>query len=131
MKIEHLALNVADPDGMVDWYGKHFGMKLVRSVPGPARTRFLADDSGTVIEIYNNPPDQVPDYRAMDPLLLHLAFFSDDPAADAARLVEAGATLVSETVLDDGSLVVMTRDPWGLAVQLCKRTRPLLDSSSS
>jgi catechol 2,3-dioxygenase-like lactoylglutathione lyase family enzyme len=126
MKIEHFALNVADPDGMVDWYGNHLSMKLVRSVPGPACTRFLADDAGTVLEIYHNPPDQVPDYWAMDPLILHLAFTSSDPAADAARLIDAGASLVGETRLDDGSLLIMIRDPWGLAIQLCRRTRALL-----
>ena len=131
MKIEHFALNVADPDGMVDWYGTHFGMKLVRSVPGPACTRFLADDAGNVLEIYHNPPGEVPDYRSMNPLLLHLAFDSRDPAADAARLIADGASLEGETRLDDGSLLVMVRDPWGLAIQLCRRTHPLIGADAA
>lgn len=126
MKIEHFALNVADPDGMVDWYGNHLAMKLVRSVPGPSRTRFLADGGGNVLEIYHNPPDQVPDYSSMDPLILHVAFTSEDPQADAARLTAAGACVVGETRLDDGSLLIMVRDPWGLAIQLCKRAQPLV-----
>jgi catechol 2,3-dioxygenase-like lactoylglutathione lyase family enzyme len=130
MKIEHFALNVADPDGMVDWYGNHLSMKLVRSVPGTACTRFLADEAGSILEIYHNPPDEVPDYWAMDPLILHLAFTSSDPAADAARLIDAGAALVGETRLDDGSLLIMIRDPWGLAIQLCRRTRALLGSGA-
>jgi hypothetical protein len=66
----------------------------------------------------------------MDPLILHLAFTSDDPAADAARLIDAGAALVGETRLDDGSLLIMIRDPWGLAIQLCRRTRALLGSGA-
>lgn len=130
MKIEHFAFNVADPDAMTSWYGKHFGMKLVRSGPPPANARFLADEAGGILEIYNNPPDQVPHYASMDPLLLHLAFTSADPEADAARLIAGGATFHSETRMDDGSLLILVRDPWGLAVQLCRRAQPLLGQNA-
>jgi glyoxylase I family protein len=130
MKIEHFAFNVADPDAMTAWYAKHFDMKLVRSGPPPANARFLADEVGGILEIYHNPPDQVPDYASMDPLLLHLAFTSADPAADAARLIADGATFHSETRMNDGSLLILVRDPWGLAVQLCHRAQPLLGASA-
>src|SRR5262249_45002677 len=43
MDIEHMALNVPDPVAMADWYTEHLGMRVVRSVPGPPHTRFLAD----------------------------------------------------------------------------------------
>ena len=65
----------------------------------------------------------------MDPLILHLAFESVNPAADAKRLIEAGARWVEEAHLDDGSHLVMLRDPWGLALQVCKRGKPLLHAS--
>jgi glyoxylase I family protein len=127
MKIEHIACNVSDPVAMADWYGKHFGLRVVRHVPGPANTHFLADDGGsTVLEIYCNPPDQVPDYASMDPLLLHLAFVSADPVSDSERLSAAGAKFVSELHLPDGSHIMMLRDPWGLAFQLCRRSVPLV-----
>lgn len=127
MKIEHVALNVAEPNEMGAWYVEHLGMTLVRALDVPPFTRFLADDSGMVmIELYNNPPDAVPDYAAMDPLLLHLAFVSSDPARDMAILIEAGATLVDDLHLADGSHLVMLRDPWGLALQLCKRGIPMV-----
>ena len=88
---------------------------------------FLADDSKRVmIEIYKNPTDEVPDYRTMNPLILHLAFVSDDPSIDKERLLKAGASQVSDDRLDDGSHLVMLRDPWGLALQLCKRAMPML-----
>ena len=126
-KIEHMALNVADPVAMAAWYEEHLGFSVVRHIEGPAQTHFLADNSGSMlIEIYNNPPEQVPNYDRMDPLQLHLAVVSNDPAGDAERLVAARATRVDELRMEDGSHLVMLRDPWGLALQLCKRARPML-----
>lgn len=126
-KLEHIALNVADPVAMAGWYVKHLGFSVVRYIEGPAQTHFLGDLSGNIlVEIYHNPPGQVPDYATMDPLLLHLAVVSHDPAGDAEKLVAAGATHVAELTTDDGSHLVMLRDPWGLALQLCERARPML-----
>ncbi len=127
MKIEHVAYNVSDPVAMAAWYGKHLGLIVARHIPVPNQTHFLADDLGsTVIEIYCNPPDQVPAYHSMDPLLLHLAFVSADPSSDSTRLIAAGASFVSELQTADGSNLIMLRDPWGLALQLCQRSVPLV-----
>ena len=127
MKLEHLALNVADPRAMAAWYCQHVGLGIAHSIPDAPYTHFLADSSGKVLlEIYCNPPDQVPAYADMDPLLLHIAFVSADPDTDAQTLVAAGATLVQDLHLDDGSHVVMLRDPWGLALQLCRRAVSML-----
>jgi glyoxylase I family protein len=131
MKIEHLAFNVREPEAMAAWYGEHFSLRVVRHIPQPAQTHFLADDAATILEIYCNPADQVPDYASMDPLILHLAFASTDPTSDAKRLIAAGATFVEEIRTADGSLLVMLRDPWGLALQLCQRTRPLIDPAQT
>jgi glyoxylase I family protein len=129
MRLEHLALNVADPVAMAAWYGEHLQLKIVRRIADAPYTHFLADNAGTMLlEVYNNPPDQVPAYAEMDPLLLHVAFVSEDPATDKAALLAAGATLVDEQRFDDGSHLVMMRDPWGLALQLCKRGVPMLSS---
>ena len=126
MKIEHFALNVADPVRMVEWYVKNLGFKLIRSMTEPPYTHFIADSSGVnMLEIYNNPPDQVPVYAEMDPLQVHVAFVSEDPVADRDSLVAAGAMMVDDLHLDDGSHLVMLRDPWGLAIQLCKRGVPM------
>ena len=127
MKIEHFALNVSEPVAMTDWYVQHLGLTLIKQMAEAPFTTFLADDSGRVmIEIYNNPADQVPAYQTLDPLILHLAFVSTNPAADKERLLQAGASLQSETDLADGTQLVMLRDPWGLAIQLCKRATPML-----
>jgi glyoxylase I family protein len=127
MKLEHFALNVSDPVAMAMWYVEHLRLTTVRQLEDAPYTHFLADSSGTImLEIYNNPPDQVPLYAEMDPLLLHVAFVSEDPESDKVALLSAGANLVEELHFEDGSHLVMLRDPWGLAIQLCKRAVPML-----
>ncbi len=127
MKIEHVALNVANPAEVAHWYAENMGMSIAKASDTAPFMHFLADSSGDImIELYCNPADQVPAYDNMDPLLLHLAFVSDDPAADMERLQKAGATVVEEKHLEDGSHLVMMRDPWGLALQLCRRSKPML-----
>jgi glyoxylase I family protein len=130
LNVEHLACNVSDPAAMAAWYVEHLGMRIVRRLPTAPHIHFLADASGrVVIEIYCNAADPVPDYASMHPLRFHVAFAADDPDAARAALVAAGATFVDEQTLADGSRLMMLRDPWGLAVQLCKRTTPLLPGS--
>lgn len=127
MKIEHIAINVENPLSMSDWYVNHLGLKVVRQLEEAPYTTFLADNSGRVmVEIYNNPANQVPDYRNMNPLILHLAFVSEQPEQDKKKLQEAGASLVTDDLLDDGSHIVMMRDPWGFPIQFCKRAVPML-----
>ena len=127
MKLEHFALNVEDPIAMANWYCDHLGLKIARQKEDSPFTTFLLDDSNTVmLEIYKNPAAEVPIYGDMNPLVIHVAFVSDDPAADKKRLQDAGATLVSDHQMNDGSHLVMMRDPWGLAIQFCKRGEPML-----
>lgn len=127
MKIEHFAINVSQPNELATWYVENCGMSIARKHDKHPYTHFLADSSGSVLfEIYNNPADEVPDYRSMNPLLLHLAFVSADPEADRARLEKAGATFAEEVKLEDGTHLVMLRDPWGFCIQLCKRAIPML-----
>lgn len=128
MKLEHVAFNVSDPHAIADWYVNHLGFRLARKNNVPPFVTFIADDSGKVMLEFCNDPlaEFVPDYANMNTLLLHIALVSDEPHADQARLVNAGATFVSERKLDNGSLLIMLRDPWGLALQLCKRNSPLL-----
>jgi glyoxylase I family protein len=127
LNVEHIALNVSAPVAMAAWYVEHLGMRIVRKTDAPPHIHFLADAKGrVVIEFYSNPVDQIPDYASMHPMRLHLAFASPDPDAARTALVAAGATYVEEMSLADGSRLLMLRDPWGLAIQLCARATPLL-----
>jgi catechol 2,3-dioxygenase-like lactoylglutathione lyase family enzyme len=128
MNIEHVALNVSDPVGMADWYTRHLGMRIVRSVSEPPHTRFLADQSGrVVVEIYHQTKAAVPDYFALDPMVLHLAFSAADVHGVRERLLAAGARSAGEvTTTPAGDELAMLRDPWGVSIQLVKRAQPLL-----
>ena len=128
MRIEHMAFNVPDPVAMTQWYEQHLGMKTVRSSGPPHHMRFVADASGqTMLELYRNPKASVPDYRTIDPLVMHLAFHVDDVAGTRAGLLKAGATAEGEiTRTDSGDELAMLRDPWGFAIQLVNRAVPML-----
>jgi glyoxylase I family protein len=127
MKLEHFALNVEDPIAMSKWYVTNLGLTIVRQQEKSPFMTFLADSSRRImIEIYKNAAVEVPPYRDMNPLLVHIAFVSEDPEKDKNRLTGAGATCENEQKLEDGSHLVMMRDPWGLALQLCKRGSPML-----
>ena len=127
MKLEHFAVNVENPVEMAQWYVKNLGLKIVRKQDAAPFTHFLSDDSGRImIEIYINPPNEIPPYQNMNPLLLHLAFVSESPESDKNRLLECAATFHSEVRGDDGTHLIMMRDPWGLAFQLCRRGKPML-----
>jgi hypothetical protein len=49
---------------------------------------------------------------------------SENAENDKKRLVESGATFELEVQLEDGSHIVMLRDPWGMPLQLCQRANP-------
>jgi catechol 2,3-dioxygenase-like lactoylglutathione lyase family enzyme len=125
VKFEHFALNVPDPRAMAAWYVAHVGFVVLRASDTGSLAHFLGDDTGRVcFEIYHNPAAPIPDYAAQAPLTFHFAVFSSDAPALRARLVAAGATLLTEDTLPDGSVLVMLRDPWGVALQLCQRAAP-------
>ena len=128
VRLEHIGLNVADPVKAARWYVDNLGMKVLREGPAPANARFLGDANGNMmLELYHNPPEAVPNYAAMDPLLLHVAFMVDDVEAMRSKLIAAGATAVDEvTTTPAGDKLAMLRDPWGLAIQFVRRGDPML-----
>ena len=129
MYFEHTALNVPDPRAMAAWYVQHCGLHIVRSIDKPPYMHFLADASGRVIlEIYNNPIAPVPDYSQQHHLILHVAYAVEDAGKAKDKLLEVGATLISDSgVAEDNTRLVMLRDPWGIALQLCQRGTPLIE----
>lgn len=119
MKLEHIGFNVAEPQKVMDWWCANLGFTQTH----PA---FVVDSTGQMaIEFYRNDAAPIPDYTAISPLTLHIAFLSEGVDADAARLVAAGATLL-ETVHKPGFDMAMLRDPFGLAIQFVTRGTPIL-----
>jgi hypothetical protein len=76
------------------------------------------------MELYTNASVVMPDYARMPASSFHVAFVSEDPRTTQSRLEIAGATTLSDEILADGSIVVTLRDPWGVPIQFCKRSRP-------
>ena len=127
LPIEHVAFNVSDAVAMAAWYVKNLGMRVLRKSDGPPHIHFIGDaKNASVLEIYSDPTDPAPDYASQHPLRVHVAFAAEDMDAAKSALLEAGATFVDERQLPDGSRLMMLRDPWGLALQLAKRPKPLL-----
>lgn len=124
MNLEHAAINVTDALAWSQWYVNHLGFTILRQQKQAPFTTFMADGNGMMLEVYSNPKAAVPDYASMHPLILHFAFVSTDPEADCERLKNAGATFVEEVKTDDGSHLIMMRDPWAVCLQLCKRGTP-------
>ncbi len=128
MKLEHVAFNVNHPREMAQWYAQNLDMKIVRADPEPPYIRFLADKAGqSMIEFYNNPAVTAPDYGAIDPLVLHIAFAVVDIEATRDRLIAAGATAVNEIVTHpSGDKMAFLRDPWRMTIQLILRQKSLI-----
>ena len=127
VRFEHIGINVQDPVRMADWWVKNLDMKIKRKGEPPVSMHFLSDaEENMMIEIYHNPPDAVPDYASMDPLLLHIAFKVDDVKAMQEKLIAAGATLQAYQVNPDGDEILILRDPWGVPIQFVKRADVML-----
>jgi glyoxylase I family protein len=128
MKIEHIACQVEDPPASARWYVQHLGLTVKRSQADRPFMHFLADDGDAVmLEFYNNPKASVPDYRAIDPLVFHIAFQTDDVEGTRRRLIAAGATPEGDIQRTaGGDTLAMLRDPWGLPIQLAHRADPMI-----
>jgi glyoxylase I family protein len=128
MNLEHVGFNVPAPAEAAQWYCQNLDMTVARKFGPPAFGHFLMDACGRMmLEFYRNPAAPVPDYRALNALVLHVAFQVSDVAAVRARLLKAGATAEGEvTVNDIGDQFAMVRDPWGFAIQLVRRAQPML-----
>jgi glyoxylase I family protein len=125
MKFEHYAINVEDSVAVADWYVANCGMKIEVAQRVPPFMRFLSDSTGrVVIELYTNPAAPIPDYASRNHLEYHLAFAVEDLNAEHDRLKAAGCSFIEEVKPGDGSRLVMLRDPFGMALQLCQRAKP-------
>ncbi len=126
MKFEHFAINVPDAVAQARWYVRNLGFKVVRSRADAPFTHFLADETGrVVVELYSNRSAKIPEYATQHPLVFHFAVVAVDAKAECARLEKEGATLFLEEPQPDGSMLIMMRDPWNVALQLCQRANPM------
>lgn len=125
MVFEHIALNVTNIKDIKDWYVANLGLRVVSEQTKAPFMTFFADTSGRVIlELYHRPEEEITDFKTIHPLTFHLAFVSQNAVTDKLRLLDKGASFVEEITKEDGSHLVMLRDPWGMPLQLCRRAQP-------
>ncbi|CAN5545113.1 hypothetical protein BH24DEI1_BH24DEI1_16380 [soil metagenome] len=126
MKLEHVALNVPDAQAAAAWYQTHLNCRVVKASSASPYIHFLADEAGSMLELYSNPAAPMPDYAVQDPVTLHLAFLAQDIAGERERLLAAGARADGDIdTTPAGDQIAFLRDPWGVTLQLVKRVQPL------
>jgi predicted enzyme related to lactoylglutathione lyase len=122
MTFEHFALNVVDINGVVNWYCTHLGLTIANQQKVSPFMTFLADSTDrVVIEFYKREDELAEDFSNSHPLTFHVAFVSENADEDKQRLLKTGASFFEEIFKEDGSHLVMLRDPWGMPLQLCQR----------
>jgi glyoxylase I family protein len=127
MKLEHVAINVPDAQAFVKWYADNLGMRVVLANSASPFMHFIADEAGSMLEIYSNPAAPMPDYPNVHPMNLHIAFSSSDIEADRARLLAAGAEAVGEiSTTPAGDKLAFFRGPQAVPFQLVQRKKPLI-----
>jgi glyoxylase I family protein len=127
MKLEHVAINVPDAQEFVKWFADNLGMRVVLSNNTSPFMHFIADEAGSMLEIYSNPAAPMPDYANIHPTNLHLAFSSSDIESDRARLLAAGAEAFGEiTNTPAGDKLAFFRGPQSVPFQLVQRKKPLI-----
>jgi glyoxylase I family protein len=129
VRFEHIALNVQDPAAMAKWYCENLGMQIKVSKDVPAPSRFISDAHGNMMfELYHQDDKPFNDLQKLDSSSLHIAFTVDDVYGTCSRLKNAGAFVVNPParLADAGVELCMLRDPWGLAIQIIKRDKPML-----
>jgi uncharacterized glyoxalase superfamily protein PhnB len=103
-------------------------MTIVKGSDKPPFAHFIADKTGRLaIEIYKNDSAKIINFKSKHPLEFHFAFMVKNAEEIKNNLIKAGATLEEELNLDDGSHLVMLRDPFGVPLQLCQRGVPMMD----
>jgi glyoxylase I family protein len=127
MRFEHTAYNVPEPVNQVKWYVENLGMKVLRANETAPFVHFISDSENRLtLEFYHSPNGPVPNYFEINVWTQHIAFNSSDIYAEIARLELAGAKQDGMMVeFPNGDQVVFIRDPWGLTLQLVKRTTAL------
>ena len=123
--IEHIGLTVTDPVAMAEWYRDVLGFTIAFSGADDEKAvAFIIDAGGKIMLELGKLPGIAPLADRIDHhLQAHIALLSDDPLKDAAYLESKGATFIEKCpVTRPGELLVVLRDPWGITIQLVRRS---------
>src|SRR5512137_1946707 len=109
---------------MGKWYQDNLGFKILLSAGDDVDgVSFVVDSTGTtVLELGRLPEVPSLEGRNLPPLQLHIAIECVNPAAEAQRLIDAGAELLGESLRNSyQGEKILIRDPWGYTIQLVNR----------
>jgi lactoylglutathione lyase len=124
MHIEHIAIWVKDLDVSADFYAKFFGAEIGALYHNPKtnfRSRFIAFDSGTRIEIMTRP--DITDNAANNVFgYIHIALSvgsTDEVDRLTKFLGETGVTVLSQPrTTGDGYYESKIADPYGNEIEI-------------
>jgi len=124
--MEHVGLCATDTTALKNWYVNLFGWAVVYDNAKSPSSYFLRMAEGQLLEIY---PAQKPGLIAEHNFVSgwrHIALGTDDVAADAEKIIAAGATVESAVkITESGVGTFFFRDPEGNVVHLIQRRQPL------
>ena len=123
--IEHVALFAKDLEKSKDFFVRLFDMRVVLdNSKAPVRGYFLANESGSVLEMIERPEGQT---NANQRYVCHLAFAVED-VESARKVLEAeGLVFETDTVVDTPEFqTAFFRDPEGNIIQILKRRKSLV-----
>jgi len=144
-RIDHVGITVSNVDRALGFYSDLLGLRVIAdsTVTGSEVAELLGLDSvqlriadldsgdGRIVELieYLQPKGRRIAYESYDPATAHVAFTVDDLAAVRARLMKAGATIVSRRPITisepggafDGAICLYVRDPDGAILELVQR----------
>jgi glyoxylase I family protein len=128
LRIEHIAFEVPEPVAFAAWYVEHLGCTVVRAYPEEPFAHFVRlPGDGVMLEVYRAASARDSEDAARHPLTLHVAFAVDELETTCEALLAAGAQLSGEPIHTlDGDDLIMLRDPWGLPIQLARRSEPMV-----
>lgn len=123
-RIEHFAIFGADLEALRAFYEGAFGLSvIVDNSRAPIRGYFLADGSGTVLEIIERP-SHVPASPTRH--VCHTAFLVDDYDRARADLEARGVAFERDSEVDtDAVRTAFFDDPDGNRCQIVWRRQPL------
>ena len=123
--VEHIALQVPDVKGLVDWWTANLGFSV--TLQRPDGSAFIVDGSGRIaFEVYGPEAGKhAPDYWKMPYAQFHVGFKTSDLAADIRALTAKGAKVDIEEHVP-GLDAAILRDPWGVPIQFVSRAKQIV-----
>ncbi len=123
--IDHLAINCADIQKSLDFYGRILGFKQLQTVDcGDFDITYLALPGGARLELFDyHGRNKKPARLESDGGLRHLAFEVEDVAAHEKLLRAQGVEVTLSTcdLPNLGARVLLFLDPNGVTLEFCEK----------